>query len=423
MLAWLVGRPRLHLLPQADYSAGAISKFLLCRSIVLQASRFRHILYQGGLTREAYRGNSLAELSNAKRGVVLQNLARTIHGQLSPGSDIQDALPGLEINGNPRTRWNAEYDWTCDGKRVECKSAQLCFVRSYQTWAARFKFKKWYLQHAQDSVPFDDLFLVLFTPEALYFLRYDIVRGICLLTGAKDHYMTFRGRRGNHCWRASLSDILSNLDHPSSNCLLLHTLAVNDPLVTQTMSELFCCKVKTLAYTKAPPAMLNSTVRAFRFQTVAFEVDKIMNPDSSFSLAIDELRAHGQRRGNARSKVDWLRDGKGIEFKQTELHWMEKSQNWMCSWQAVEFANGDSRPDNHFEELWLAIYSPMGLHILRHSGTFGISFPSKGSRQWEEGFDIRAYSRTGETSIEAALDTIVSKLLKSGCHLLATVVW
>ena len=74
-----------------------------------------------------------------------------------------------------------------------------------------------------------------------------------------------------------------------------------------------------------------------------------------------------------------------------------------------------------FDQLWLGLYSPSGLHVLQYSGTVGLS--STGSSTGIFGHDIQIRGPVGERSPVVALEVILDKLRLSGCELLATVTW
>ena len=78
-----------------------------------------------GVTAAAYAGCRLAALTPAMRGNMLETVARGFSQQLEPNSTILNPSPGERCDGRRRGISQAEYDWLHDGRRVQCKSAQL----------------------------------------------------------------------------------------------------------------------------------------------------------------------------------------------------------------------------------------------------------------------------------------------------------
>ena len=52
---------------------------------------------------------------------------------------IADAASGQRVNGARRGQNSAAYDWLRNGRRVECKSAQLRWNRTLDNWLFQFR--------------------------------------------------------------------------------------------------------------------------------------------------------------------------------------------------------------------------------------------------------------------------------------------
>eukprot|EP00959_Pyramimonas_sp_CCMP1952_P439161 9193516-Pyramimonas_sp.AAC.1 len=74
---------------------------------------------------EAYHDVPLASLAGAVRGERIQAIARLVDTILNMGSFVMDPVVGARSNGARRSLRQAEYDWSRDGRRIECKSSQL----------------------------------------------------------------------------------------------------------------------------------------------------------------------------------------------------------------------------------------------------------------------------------------------------------
>ena len=100
-----------------------------CRChLELHASWFRHILTNTGRTNKAYRGHAgeqLSLLSGKRRGMILEDFCTKKLAQMHPHSTIEEPAPGTCCNGARRSARNAPYDFTLDGRKIECKSSRL----------------------------------------------------------------------------------------------------------------------------------------------------------------------------------------------------------------------------------------------------------------------------------------------------------
>ena len=74
-----------------------------------------------------------------------------------------------------------------------------------------------------------------------------------------------------------------------------------------------------------------------------------------------------------------------------------------------------------FDELWLGVYSPRGLHVFLYRGSVGRS--KAGDKTALDGHSIQLQGPSGQDCPDPCLDVIRGKLAGSGCKLLATVVW
>eukprot|EP00440_Ansanella_granifera_P042887 gb/GFBE01046498.1/.p1 GENE.gb/GFBE01046498.1/~~gb/GFBE01046498.1/.p1 ORF type:complete len:431 (+),score=37.90 gb/GFBE01046498.1/:1-1293(+) len=418
---------RCHLVPLRTWSAvGSWSAGR--RGLLLHAAQFRDILDDEGNTSSAYKGaaRSLAQLSTRTRGSVLQNLAMGVLLDRNPGSIIAHPEPGLRIDGTQRSHAQAEYDWVFNGRRVECKSAQLCWTSANRTWGFQFRNIKLPWQDARADAAFDDLVLVLFMPDKLHFVQHDLVLGLAsagVSTQVGGHCVKLRGKAGQ-CWEAACNSILKRLFSEPSNCIHLQELDVEDTRVTRAISESLDqngLMLSTAMYQGVPLFTTSASLRGLRFQSIALQIDQEMHPTSEFSFGTEEHAVNGTRRGVARAKCDWIRRGTRVEFKHAKLVWVDRAQLWICRWQDIKFGSGGHSGSGHFDELWLAIYSPFGLHIFLHNGKFGRTGTGKNSQLL--GDSVVVYGLKGERGIPASLETMMSKLQAAGCQLLATVKW
>ena len=156
-----------------------VSSFSGARSfaaLTLRASQFQHILGKLSLTEQMYAGNPLAALSYARRGFLLQKWAKRFLAEKYPYLSMLQPHLGQCINGMKRSTHNAEYDVLFGGRRVELKSAQLCFNRS--RWEVTWRGIKLQFPGCRNKSAFDDVYITLLTPGGLHLFKHDLSTGV-----------------------------------------------------------------------------------------------------------------------------------------------------------------------------------------------------------------------------------------------------
>ncbi|CAE8591511.1 unnamed protein product [Polarella glacialis] len=388
-----------------------------CRGLVLPASRFSHILENLGSTSSIYDGDPLAKISGQRRGTLLQRLARNVCAELSPNSVIQDPLPGICVNGTRRSQHQAEFDWMCDGQRVECKSARLCWSSHEQAWQVQFTRIKMPCQGIREFALFDDLILVLYSPFKLHIIRHDLSVGMSsrgLETSVSGHSVVIRGKKNVECWQEAVATILKKMCTGRGRCEQIATLRTDDGPVARLTSALLKSSIfQDRAYLHVPLAHMCSALRGIRLQSLACEVDKLLNPGSTFAVPAQISTHAEQRSGCYQASCDWVRDQKRIEFKHGKLLWHQQRRQWYCVFTGIKFGC--------FDELWLGIYCPTGIYIFKHNGSFCVQADGLKTRVVGKQLKLRAAVR--ESEVPEALDRICSKLEQAGCQRLATVLW
>ena len=162
------------------------------------------------------------------------------------------------------------------------------------------------------------------------------------------------------------------------------------------------------AYQGVPLSQMAPQLRGLRIEEIAFEVDRILHPTCSFSRASLE--------------VDWVRAGVRVEFKSTQMWHNKVRGNWRCSWQNIKCASRGVRDRDLFDELWLAIYSPRGIHILKHPGG-EVRFSLHGLQGQDDGQRIQVFCSQNVIDVWEALDEMLKKLGEWGCQHLVTILW
>ena len=94
-------------------------------------------------------------------------------------------------------------------------------------------------------------------------------------------------------------------------------------------------------------------------------------------------------------------------------------RRWAVQFSNVKLAHGDEPAA--FDELQLALMTPLGVYLYRHGLEAGVS--TTGKRTASSGHAIHFGGLMGEEDWEAALVQILCKMERLGCERLAMVRW
>ena len=201
--------------------------------VTFSASRFSYLWDDVSPTARAYDGHPLAELNPTRRGAVFQEWARQMLQRIYPTSIFADANPGTCVNGQRRSRTQAEFDFTMDWKKVEVKSAWLQWAESQNRWFFVFRNVKFPHLVLPNKGSFDVLYLVLFSPKGLHLVEHDMRTAIASngrSTPVCGHNIHIGGARG-----ATLQDsvdvILEKLC-TGGDCSLVARASISDSLIS-----------------------------------------------------------------------------------------------------------------------------------------------------------------------------------------------
>lgn len=354
-------------------------------------------------------------LSPGLRGNMIGDLARSVDSEVNPGSSIGDAIPGECIDGSRRGLPRAEYDWSRDGLRIECKSSLMAWRIAQKRWIFEFTDVK----HSQAM--FDELWLVLYSPKCLYFYRHDGKLGLTSRghnTRVDGHRIYLRGPIHVEDWSSSLASILEMLDSESNDCTRLYVMPTIDYRIEILMRRL-PGNTAHHVYQYAPLGQLSPTSRALRIQQLVRCVDGMLNPHSLISDPVPGYTANGVRRHVTQAEYDWCRDGSRIECKSGQLTWDKYWGRWKAAFSKIKVAR-DVSPCL-FDELLLALYTPRGIYIYKHDLRLGLSSCGSKSASW--GHQVQLYGPNAEENWAISLDIILAKLDASGCERIAYVQW
>lgn len=355
------------------------------------------------VTESVFNGVPLAGLNPKVRGEIVGHVVRGVLSDMHSNDSFQDAVPGKCENGTWRG-WNrSEYDWLWNGKRVECKGAQLNWVENRPSWKLRFSSIK--------SQHFDVLLLAFYTPHGIhiYHAKHPQAMSIQLYAPC-----------GVKCWRGAVDAITSKLDSEPMLYRSIGFTPINHCRIQAAVASR-SLEFMEKTYRGVPLAGLSPPSRGLRLQALVHAVDMMAHPCAIFGDPVVGSCSDGRSRGIYRAEYDWTRDGLRIECKHAQLLWDKSSKRWKLGFAHIKFAYAGARCADLFDELLLALYTPRGVYIYRHDLKLGIS--TAGKRTAVEGHSIQIYSSNNEFEWFSALDEIIGKLDNSHCEHIAFVPW
>ena len=371
------------------------------------AAEFNHIFANTGKVCELYAGHPLSGLSPHKRGMLLQDLCKTVLVSAHPDLQLEEPVSGRCVNGQRRAPQQALWDWTLGGRKVECKSCRLSWTPARNTWSAQFEGAKFPLSGIRAQAVFDDLYLVVDTPDSVQILKHDLRTGVCMAgkkTSFRGHTIVVRGQAGAADWRHAWASILRKLCAGRGQCEVIEDIPWSD----QRLQPIACLAVEDETYHRDPLRQMTPALRGQRIEQMGFEIDKKLNPRSTF------------HKTQANFQHDWVRDGLRVELKHTKIA-QRKVGAWRCHFSNIKCAMDGVRDANVFDELWLAVYSPIGIDFFQSSGR--LPYLSVGLRGGALGHDLEFRSPVHETELGVALCSIRRQLEQAGCCRMASVRW
>mmetsp|Transcript_87597 Transcript_87597/g.272224 ORF Transcript_87597/g.272224 Transcript_87597/m.272224 type:complete len:170 (+) Transcript_87597:1-510(+) len=155
----------------------------------------------------------MASLSGSGRGIRLEGIARAVDAMIHRGASIEKV--GAQTSRTlDVARRNTACDWTRDGRRIECKSAKLCWQQRWLRWT--FSFYNIKLSRDGDRLgSFDELQLVLYTPRGIFIYLHDLRLGLTSKgksTLPLGYIIQLYGPVREHCWSLALDVMLAKLD-------------------------------------------------------------------------------------------------------------------------------------------------------------------------------------------------------------------
>lgn len=391
------------------------------------ASAYHNILFvEESRTSSAFTGAPLALLSPKARGEIIATAVRGVIADQYPNAQISEAVAGSCMNGRSRSFYQAEYDWLCDGRRVECKSAQMAWKYYHNRWGFLFRGIKVAFTVFRTQALFDELVLALYTPHNIYVYRHDLVLGLStagVATGPIGHVVSIVGPVGERDWSIAVGAILSKLDAQTNNCTHIADFLLTDCRIEQAVASHTTRShhIMEPAYRNVPLAELSPVVRAIRMQELARAVDSERHGSSCIKDALVGARVDGGKRGQYQAEYDWIRGSLRIECKSARLLWNDANTCWRLTFVAIKLEYDGVRASASFDELILVVYTPRGIYMYQQDQVLGVS--SHGKLTSSCGFQISLSGPRRQFDWAASLDAILHKLDNSGCNHIAFISW
>ena len=171
-------------------------------------------------------------------------------------------------------------------------------------------------------------------------------------------------------------------------------------------------------YNEHPLAQLNAKRRGALLQEWACQMLKDANPKALFKDAVPGTCVNGHRRNAFQAEYDFQLDDRKGEVKSSQLRW--ERNTWHVAFQGVKFPHLTcwNTFDPSFDDLYLVLFSPKWLHLVKHDFQTGIS--RAGLRTEPFGYHIDIRGSTNSLCWEESLQTILDKLCtQGGCSLIA----
>ena len=406
--------------------------------------------------------HEICSLASTKRHELLSSLVRMLdETEIHPDSEFEP----------PTDECASIVAWRRDGKRIGVRCAQMQWVSlaagrqpsmldvtASGTWVVRFP----NVPVQTEPAAFDELYLALYSPEALHIFRHDGSFGVSTAGRRLATQFSSRGKQiqvyasqSVRGWRAALElYILPKLW--TSDCVSLGTLAFEDRRAIELAASFKQSSDSKLAasYAGVPLADRSPSSRRATLEKIVREVDAELHPGASFeagaavrttsAAAASPPDSGGQQSGEQQAEEEaakwqrhcsWLRDGVRVTCKSAQLGWDKSSRKWRFTFQGIrsrgaarapELAASAPEPDPEPQvasELYLALYTPKGVYVYLHDGLLGLT--GAGRMSALSGKQLKLAGPIHEEDWERALDQTILPMLDddeaSGCRRLAFV--
>ena len=246
------------------------------------------------------------------------------------------------------------------------------------------------------------------SPTGLHLIKHDLVTGVSTCgkrTKVGGHTIKVYGSRYTSGWEEALSEMLEKLCD-SGGCTLVHEQHFSELDWTDFLGAEASPGQPALA--GLPMSTMSREKRGNRIQEIGLAIDRRLHPCSDFTF----LKGYS---GKSNAPADWVRGCVRVELKSCSLCFDRSNSIWRCRFPCIK--------PNLFDELWLAIYSSIGIHYYRSNSGNSLSFVKDGVRTKLQGHTLVFYGPQGELDAMGAFEFIKAKIASAGCEMVAVVEW
>jgi hypothetical protein len=303
----------------------------------------------------------LATKSSSQRGAIAEDVTKRLMTK-EHAWDITVAATSADVNGRDRTKGQERYDFgrrMKDGvadRTVEVKLSRYSFDKSDQRWVVHFEHVKTELH--------DDLILVVEGLDGMHFFRWG---GQNLSTNGK----STESEGGQIQVVATCNE--PDVDVASAQ-LMVKMKARNTFLgsvlyTNAAYTDLFATTVRSEGfYADSPLSLLSGKARGDFCENVVREV---LAKELGHVVENAEITncVNGASCGANSTKYDFKVDGKRTEVKSARVVWNKTKRGYMAQFKDVKL--------DDFDELYVSLEGPDGLHIFLHDPKNGYSTAGK----------------------------------------------
>ena len=172
-----------------------------------------------------------------------------------------------------------------------------------------------------------------------------------------------------------------------------------------------------LAYAGTLIQDLSQYEQGMMCQKWARKVLQEQNPEATILDPEPGTCCDGRSRGLYRADYDFILDGSRVEIKSARMAWHSHERCWRVHFSSVKIAYAE-RVKAAFDDLYLVIVSPKGLHLIKHDLVTGVG--SNGISTKVGGHRIMVRASRGIDCCEEASVQIMQKLCEQGsCQVVA----
>eukprot|EP00415_Alexandrium_ostenfeldii_P004732 UN4732 len=203
--------------------------------------------------------------------------------------------------------------------------------------------------------------------------------------------------------------------------MLIADLPLDDDVISSaTGVTLSSTSLTDRAYLSVPLSDFSPSARGRRLEHLTRLVDGKLHPGVGIQDPQLGARTTAHQRHSGSARYDWLRGEVRVECKSSQLYWIQTRCEWHCNFTNVKFAQ-PGLGEHAFDDLLLALYTPLGIYIFRHD--FALFVSSAGRRTSARGHNIQVSGPRGEADVNVALQAVLHKLSSGGCKQLALIEW